>query len=122
MLGAIGVMLGFPLADPIVGLLIAISILILLWGTVKFIGARLMDAVDPALVEKIEHALEHIPEVVAVEQVRLRWIGHRLDGEATIRTPDLPLSHANRIAHDAEESAKQHLPNLDEITIRVKVG
>ena len=46
-LGAIGVLLGFPLADPIIGLLIAVSILVLLWGTVKSVGARLMDAIAP---------------------------------------------------------------------------
>ncbi|MFK4484198.1 MULTISPECIES: hypothetical protein [unclassified Curtobacterium] len=32
-LSAVGVMLGFPLADPVIGLLISISILVLLWGT-----------------------------------------------------------------------------------------
>ncbi len=47
-LGAIGVLLGFPIADPIIGLLISVSIMVLLWGTVKSIGARLMDAIDPA--------------------------------------------------------------------------
>lgn len=41
--GAAGVMLGFPLADPIVGLLISAAILVLLWGTVRSIGRRLME-------------------------------------------------------------------------------
>lgn len=45
-------MAGFQLADPIIGLLIAASVLILLWGTIKSIGARLMDAVDPKLIDR----------------------------------------------------------------------
>lgn len=61
-IGAVGVLLGLPLADPIIGLLISISILILLFGTVRSIGRRLMDGIDPELVERAEHALEHTPE------------------------------------------------------------
>ena len=44
--GAIGVMLGFPLADPIVGLVISAAIIVLLWGTVRSIGRRLMDVMN----------------------------------------------------------------------------
>ena len=51
-LGAIGVAIGLPLADPIVGLLIAVSIILLLWGTVRSIGRRLLDGIDPELVDR----------------------------------------------------------------------
>ena len=34
-LGALGVLAGFPLADPIVGLVISAAIIVLLWGTVR---------------------------------------------------------------------------------------
>jgi cation diffusion facilitator family transporter len=44
--GAIGVAAGFPLADPIVGLLITVAILFVLKGAVRDIYRRLMDAVD----------------------------------------------------------------------------
>jgi cation diffusion facilitator family transporter len=62
-LAAIGVMLGFPLADPIVGLIISAAIIVLLWGTVRSIGRRLMDGIKPELVDKAEHALEEFFEV-----------------------------------------------------------
>ncbi|AYG04122.1 cation diffusion facilitator family transporter [Gryllotalpicola protaetiae] len=116
-LGAIGVLLGFPLADPIIGLLIAISILILLWGTVKSIGGRLMDAIDPELVERAEHALEYTTGVVAVETVRLRWVGHRLTGSATIRTDAAQLHDAAHIAEHASAHVRGALRNLDEFTV-----
>jgi cation diffusion facilitator family transporter len=116
-LGAIGVLLGFPLADPIIGLLIAISILVLLWGTVKSIGGRLMDAVDPALVTRAEHALEHTPGVAAVAGIRLRWIGHRLSGEATIETEAAELPVANQIATHAARHVREELRNLDDFTV-----
>jgi len=116
-LGAIGVLLGFPLADPVVGLLIAISIMILLWGTAKSVGARLMDAVDPELVERAEDAIEHTPGVASVGVLRLRWVGHRLAGEATIETDATELGTASRIAEHAEERAREVLRNLDSFTV-----
>lgn len=116
-IGAIGVMLGFPLADPIIGLLIAISILVLLWGTVKSIGARLMDAVDPALVDRVEHALEHTSGVVSVPSVQLRWVGHRLQGAATITVNTGSLPDASHIADNATKQVKHELRNLDSFTV-----
>ena len=117
-LGGIGVLLGLPLADPIVGLVISLMIFVLLVGTIRSVGRRLMDAVEPELVERAVHALQHVHEVQSVEQVRLRWIGHRLRGDAIVRIPDVPLSEANTIAIDAEESVKRHLPHVDEMQIR----
>lgn len=121
-LGAIGVMLGFPLADPIIGLLISISILLLLWGTVKSIGARLMDAVDPALVARAEHALEHADGVLAVRDVRLRWTGHRLTGSATIEVEATQLPAATHLAQHAEEHLRDAVRNIDVFTITPAVA
>jgi cation diffusion facilitator family transporter len=64
--GVIGVWLGLPLADPIVGLLISGVILVLLVGTARDIGRRLLDGVDPALVERAEQTLTSLPGVVSV--------------------------------------------------------
>jgi ABC-type Na+ transport system ATPase subunit NatA len=82
-LGAIGVFLGFPQADPIVGLLITVAILWVLKGAALQIFARLMDAVDPALTEAVERAAAQ-PGVVEVTSTRLRWIGHRIEAEAHV--------------------------------------
>lgn len=116
-LGAVGVTLGFPLADPIIGLLISVSILLLLWGTVKSIGARLMDAVDPALVIRAEHALEHADGVLAVRDVRLRWTGHRLTGSATIEVATADLHGATHLAAHAEEHLRDAMRNIDVFTV-----
>jgi cation diffusion facilitator family transporter len=116
-LGAIGVLLGFPLADPIIGLLIAISIVMLLWGTVKSIGARLMDAIDPHLVEKAEHAMEHVDGVTAVRDVRLRWVGPRLTGSATVEVAAADLHAASHTAEHAAEHAHEALGNLDAFVV-----
>ena len=117
-LGAAGVWIGFPLADPIVGLAISAVILVLLWGTVRSIGARLMDAIDPALAARAETALRESPGVVEVSALRLRWVGHRLQGDASIIVKETSLSAADRIAEEASSRAKRKLPNLDEMSVR----
>ncbi|WP_369824111.1 cation diffusion facilitator family transporter [Frondihabitans sp. PAMC 28766] len=119
-LGAVGVLLGFPLADPIIGLLIAVSILLLLWGTVKSIGSRLMDAIDPDLYERAERALEHADEVHAVRELRLRWIGHRLTGSATIEVATPHLHAATHIADHAAEHVHSAIGNLDTFLVTPK--
>ncbi|MBO1741585.1 cation diffusion facilitator family transporter [Leifsonia sp. TF02-11] len=116
-LGAIGVLLGFPIADPIIGLLISISILVLLWGTIKSVGARLMDAVDPDLIARIERALEHANGVTGIQTVKLRWVGHRLLGSAIITTDAETLHDATHVAEHASEHVRSELRNLDDFVV-----
>ncbi len=116
--GATGAMLGFPLADPIVGLLISAAIIVLLWGTVRSIGARLMDAIEPDLVHRVEHALLETPGVVEVSQVQLRWVGHRLQGAASIALADASLSAADARARDASDRVRSAVPNVDAFQVR----
>ncbi|GGF40406.1 Co/Zn/Cd cation transporter [Subtercola lobariae] len=118
-LGAVGVMLGFPLADPLVGLLIAVSILLLLWGTVRSIGRRLMDGVEPELLHRAEHALEETPGVRGVTRIQLRWVGHRLQGAAEIAVADTTVGAATAIVRDARHRLTHALPNLDDMVIAV---
>jgi cation diffusion facilitator family transporter len=117
--GAVGVLLGFPLADPIVGLVISLVIIVLLWGTVRSIGRRLLDAIDPTLVDRLAHALGETPGVAGVTEVRLRWAGHRLHGAATIRPEAITLADAERIADAAHANAVAHLPNLDDLLLAI---
>lgn len=117
-LGAIGVMLGFPLADPIVGLLISVAIIVLLLGTVRSVGGRLMDRIEPALVDRAETALRSTSGVIDVPGLQLRWVGHRLQGTATIQVADGALSAVEAIVHEAEHELGHALPNLDDMVIR----
>jgi cation diffusion facilitator family transporter len=116
-IGAVGVLLGFPLADPIIGLLIAVSILLVLWGTVRSIGRRLMDGIDPETLDRAEHALEHTPGVISVPSIKLRWVGHRLQGAATVQLADMNLSDAEHVVHEARHELAHALPNLDSFDI-----
>ena len=120
--GAVGVMLGFPLADPIVGLVISAAIIVLLWGTVKSIGRRLMDGIEPELVDTAEVALSATPGVLSVPKLTLRWVGHRLQGTATVLVVDAVHSTVEAIVLDAEHRVRHSLPKLDDIVISAVTG
>lgn len=104
-LGAFGVALGAPIADPIVGLLITIAILYVLRDAAREVYRRLMDGVDPHLVAEAEAAIRAVPGVHDVADVRLRWIGHALRAEASIAVdPAMSVADAHELAHEVEHA------------------
>lgn len=118
--GALGVLAGYPLADPIVGLLITVAILFVLRGAATEIYRRLMDAVEPELVDLAENSLRAAPGVTAVESVRLRWIGHRLRAEIDVTVDqELSLVDGHAIAEDARHRLLHDVPRLDDATVHV---
>jgi cation diffusion facilitator family transporter len=111
--GAVGVALGHPLADPLVGLLITLAILLVLRRAARDVYLRLMDAVDPALVDAAEAALRTAPGVEDVTEVRIRWIGHTLRAEArVVLDPGLTLVQAHDVAERAEHALLHDVPRL----------
>jgi cation diffusion facilitator family transporter len=117
-LGAIGVLLGFPLADPIVGLLITVAIGLVLRGAARDIYRRLMDAVDPELVDTAERSLRSVTGVVDVSRLQLRWLGHRLRAEVGfVVDGGLDLDAAHTIAHRAEHQLTHDVPRLTAATV-----
>ncbi|MBX9245836.1 cation transporter [Actinotalea ferrariae] len=116
--GALGVAAGFPLADPLVGLLITAMILVLLRGTLRDVVGRLMDGVDPGLIQDARAALAAAPGVEEVDRIRARWVGHHLHVDATIGTcATAPLAAAAAITRDAEQRVRAVLPNVGEVVI-----
>ncbi len=112
MLGAAGVALGWPAADPIVGLLITVAILAVLRDAAREIYRRLMDAVDLSLVDRADVTLRATPGVRDVGDLRLRWIGHALRAEVEVVVdPHLPLLDAHHIPHDAEHRLLHAIPD-----------
>jgi divalent metal cation (Fe/Co/Zn/Cd) transporter len=61
LLGAGGVALGWTWADPAVGLLITVAILGVLRSAIRQVGARLMDAVEPKLVDQAAQGFQRDP-------------------------------------------------------------
>lgn len=118
LLGAAGTALGWNAADPLVGLVITAAILLVLRDAAREVYRRLMDSVDPALITRAEEALRTVPGVLAVGQVRMRWIGHTLRAEADIVVaPHLSVVQAHTLAVHAEHALIHALPHLTAATI-----
>ena len=105
--------IGWDWADPVVGLLITVAILAVLRQAAREIYRRLMDAVDPALVDQVEQTLRATPGVLGVGQVRLRWIGHHLRAECeVIVDAGASAVQAHQVAVNAEHNLLHALPRL----------
>jgi len=112
-LGAFGVWLGYPLADPIVGLVITVAIFAIVWQSARAVLTRMLDGVEPGITEEIRHAAEHVPSVERVLDIKTRWLGHRLHADVAIAVPgDLPVAAAEGIAGALRRELLAHLPAL----------
>jgi cation diffusion facilitator family transporter len=113
LIGAGGVALGWNWADPVIGLVITAAILGVLYQAAREVYRRLMDAVDPALVDQAEQTLNATPGVLGVGLVRLRWVGHQLWAECEIIVSgDITAVQAHEVTVNAEHNLLHALPRL----------
>lgn len=119
-LGAVGVAVGWEAADPVVGLLIAGVILVLLVETARDVLRRLMDAVDPQLINQAEESLRRAPGVQAVGEVRLRWIGHAMRAEARVVVDmSRTVGEGHAIAEGARHALLHDVSRLSDAIVHV---
>ena len=119
--GAIGVWAGFARADAIAGLVISVAIIAVLRVAVVEVFRRLMNGVDPTLVDRIEHVAAHAQGVMAVHDVRVRWEGHRLQADLAVSVdPALNVTNAHEIAHGVEHELLHRISHLDAAAVHVE--
>jgi cation diffusion facilitator family transporter len=118
--GVIGVWLGFPMADPVMGLLITATIFLIVWDSAKSVFSRLLDGVDPEVIDEITHAAHHVRGVKDVAEVRCRWLGHRLHAEVNIAVDSrLSVAEGHAIAKEVRHQLLHHLKHLSDATVHV---
>jgi cation diffusion facilitator family transporter len=119
-LGGIGVAVGWQWADPAVGLLITVAILFVLKNAARDIYRRLMDSVDPHLVDEVTDVLRHVPGVEGVDRVRIRWVGHELHAEVDVVSDSrLTVAQGHEIAEEAHHRLLHRIPKLAHATLHV---
>lgn len=117
-LGLVGVKLGFPQADPIAGLIITVVIVTVVYSTSRSVLQRLLDAVDPHIVPAIVAAAEAVPGVIAVTDVRARWVGHTLHVVMNIEVDaNLTLAKAHAIAEEVRHRIFHEIKGVSEVII-----
>ena len=120
LVGAIGAWLGLPWADPLIGALIGVAILFIVRDAARTMWQRLMDAVDPALVDKLEQTARQVAGVKDIHQPRLRWVGHALWGEVHVEVDaNLSTAASHAIAEEIRHALFHALPRLREMIVHV---
>jgi cation diffusion facilitator family transporter len=103
--------LGFRIADPIVGILITFAIVFVLAGTVKQLFYRMMDAVDPTIVDEITNAAKSVGGVLQVHDLRVRWVGRELVAVMHVAmNPKSTLEDAHALAMRVEAAVCHEVP------------
>ncbi|MEO3759226.1 cation diffusion facilitator family transporter [Mycobacterium sp. B14F4] len=121
--GAIGVGLGFPAADPIIGLVIAGAIAVVLVFAARDVFGRLLDRVDADIVDTAHSVLARQRGVRGVRRVRMRWVGHQLQADTELDVdPSLSLVEAHAVAHDAEHTLVHAIPKLGSVVVHAYPG
>jgi cation diffusion facilitator family transporter len=120
LVGALGIWMGYPLADPIVGFLITTVILRIVWESGKSVFTRLLDGVDPEVIDEIKHAAAHVSGVENVSEVRVRWLGHRLHAELNISVSQvLSVEKGHEVAKTVRHELLHQLRYLSNATIHI---
>ena len=118
--GTVGLWLGYPLADPIVGLVITLAILQIVVQSGKTVFARLLDGVEPEVIEEVRHGASETPGVQEVSDVRVRWLGHRLLAEVNIAvSPEISVANGHDIAQEVHHQLLHRLSYLSNATIHI---
>ncbi len=121
LIGVGGVWFGLPILDPIVGVLITIAILFIVKDAALSIWTRLIDGIEPEILDQIEHAPTHVEGVMGVHDVRARWIGHRVYSDVAINVdPALSVHEADAISQKVERALRDHIRLLGSVVVRVR--
>ncbi|HUT20226.1 MAG TPA: cation diffusion facilitator family transporter [Anaerolineae bacterium] len=118
--GLIAVSLGFPLADPILALIIALVI--------AKIGIDIIRQGSPTLMDRVVVSPEEIKEIaLSVPGVlvchRVRSHGHEtavyVDLHISVE-PSTPIAEAHAIAHEVQSRLRERIPHLQDATIHIE--
>ena len=119
-IGVLGAWLGLRWIDPMIGLVIAVMVVLVLISSMRTVIHRLMDGVEPVVLDAVESAAAGADGVRAVRDVRARWNGHRLETElVAVVDPALEVARSAQIVDAVEDRLRQALPHLDRIVVRI---
>lgn len=118
LIAVFGAWINLPILDPIIGVLIGVTIVGIAWNAIVKIFYRLMDAVDPAIVSRIEHFAGEVEGVEQIVKLRVHWVGHRLYAEITAALNEkLTLVESHSIAQRIRATLYEAIPAMGEVVV-----
>lgn len=120
LIAVVGTLAGFPIVDPIIGLLITIAILVILKDSSKQIFRRMLDGIEPSILSEVEHAPAHVEGVRGVKQARARWLGHRVHADVEILVDDdLTVTQSETIVTNVKAALADHVAAFGDANVMV---
>jgi cation diffusion facilitator family transporter len=117
----VGAAYGLAWVDPVAGLVVAVPILWLLIRSARRIFRRLIDGVEPEMVDTAASVIAAVDGVSSVEDLRVRWHGHQLRLTASISVDGaLSVKEGHDIAHTVEHELHHAFPTPVVVTIHVE--
>lgn len=116
----VGSWFGWPILDPIFGILIGIAILFITWHATVSIWHRMMDAVDPRLTAQASEIIAAAKGVEEIRALRLRWVGHDLWIEGRLSLDrNMTVVETEKLVRKIEKTLEEQIPNLGEVILSV---
>jgi cation diffusion facilitator family transporter len=101
----IGAGFGAAWVDPVAGIVVAGAMLWLLGRTARRMSRRLLDGVEPGIVDDVEGTVRGVDGVRDIADLRVRWHGHQLSVAVSICVDtDLSVSEGHDAAHEVEHA------------------
>lgn len=112
---------GYPMADAVVGFVIAAIILSIGFTTIRESSLILIDACDEDCIEHGQNITKMVKEVEGVKGahiVRLRRTGPVLQGEMEIRVyGEMTVANWNKVRKEILRITKEKIPDLERLTV-----
>jgi cation diffusion facilitator family transporter len=120
LLAVVGTWAGYPIVDPLIGIVIGLAIVGITRNATRAVWFRLMDAVDPELVTRTEAVIQEHEEIKGIQRLQLRWVGHRLHGEVVINVDRaMSLCDSADLGAHLNHHLTHELPNFGIVSVQV---
>lgn len=121
LIAVFGAWINIPILDPVIGVLIGVAIIGIAWHAITKVFFRLMDAVDPGIVSRIEHFAEQVEGIDEIVKLRVHWVGHRLYTEITASIDEaLTLVEGHAISRRVQETLTEAIPAMAEVVVHLQ--
>jgi len=102
----LGAAFGAAWVDPVAGLVVASAILWLMARSARRMSRRVLDGIEPEIVDEVEATIRTVPGVRDVADLRVRWHGHQLRIAASIA---VDADHTVKVGHDTAHNVEHAL-------------
>jgi cation diffusion facilitator family transporter len=120
LLAVVGTWLGFPIIDPIIGLLIGVTVLFITKDATITMWYRLMDAIEPELLDQAEAVVQRHDAVKQVHWLRMRWVGHRIHADLGIAVDaNLTTAAGHQVAEELRHDLYHTIAHLGDAVVHI---